>query len=272
MIFNNKIIRSGNSTEIYRYAKYQDIQENGVITHDNKHAKSENLKSSKVNVTNCNEKTGAENRFSIRNPLSIQRSKRTVRRLIECNINQHNETDKFVTLTFDSRKCKNKTGINRKYVVYAQKEFMRKMSKLYGDFKYISVIEIGENGTKRLHIHLLFFGLKYIHHTKLKRIWNKGSVDIRKLNDVGYNASAISAYMTKYFTKTLSDYSFFERGKKCYSCSRGLKKPEVIYTCDKEVMYSYLENAGDKQFQVECDNEYVGKFKYMKFSKPLEDK
>ena len=256
-IYDVKIVRSGNIIEIYKYKKLQikntkdkknlknTVSSTESSLSNEKKVKSHNSENNKLNFT----------RFET----SILRSKRMIRRLIDANVNQYNETDKFVTLTF---KEKDMNKLTRDYVFYSLKEFMRKMYDMYGKFEYIAVIEKGETGTKRLHLHLVCFGLKYLHQTKLQKIWSKGIVDIRKIEVFENSSYSISSYMTKYISKTLSG-DYIPQGKKFYSTSRGLKKPLEDYLTIGE--YEKIEgDLGKEVFKVDCENYYVGKFEYLK--------
>lgn len=118
--------------------------------------------------------------------ISFQNSKRTLRRLINMNIEKWTDHNgqvvppKFITLTF----AKNERDI--KYTNYQYKKFIQRLNysilnqkKNY--FKYAVVIEFQKRGA--IHYHALFFNLPYIENKGLQKLWSNGFVKINKIDN-----------------------------------------------------------------------------------------
>lgn len=166
---------------------------------------------------------------------NIYRSKFSLFRLVKCN---YEDFKTFVTLTF----ADNVTDISysndcfRKFVIVISNYFRKKLNL---SFKYIVVPEFQKRGA--VHYHLLtnidyddleLLEEKTIYNKKkgwlefkfLKKFWNHGFSSVEKIQDnniVGY-LSKFSEYMTKDNDNRLW-------GRRRYSFSRNLKRPEVVY-------------------------------------------
>lgn len=143
---------------------------------------------------------------------TLQRARREIRRLINCNIAEYS---KFVTLTF---------GEDIKDIKVANYEFkkfkQRLETKIGYKLQYVCVIEFTKNG--RVHYHCLMFNLPYVKNKELATIWRNGFVKINKIDKV----DNVGAYVCKYMTKDNDDDRL--KGQKMYFSSRGLKKPVEI--------------------------------------------
>ena len=171
--YTSKVVQSGSITEIYRYehSQFKKIQneENKRPRKKDEIKKHSNKKEHKNNDKNNDKNNTIKTNIYKREEKTIYRTKRNLKRLIYANINQRKETDKFITLTFKDKPT-------REDVFMKFKRFNGRLRKLYPniDFQFISVLERGSKGTKRLHLHCLYFGLPYIKQKQLQDIWQYG--------------------------------------------------------------------------------------------------
>ena len=143
-----------------------------------------------------------------------------LRRLINSNLGQYQELDKFLTLT-----CPNLKGRNEAVRLF--KTFIQRLRYNFGkQFVYIAVMEIQDGSrledktkaTNDIHFHTLLFNLPYIPKKTLQEIWGNGIVDIRKIRD--YNDPA--GYLVNYL---VDDETLNLHRKKTYLSSPNLIKP-----------------------------------------------
>lgn len=164
----------------------------------------------------------------------LRRNKSLLRRLMNANMGQYKEVDKFMTLTF-------RTDVLE--VKKADKELTDFMKRLkyhtQVDFEYLGVRE-KQNKYNRgaIHYHIVFFGLPFVPFKQLLMIWNKGNEYMDESNASGLNIKGlhekgsddlsgfetITTYMSKYFMKQLEEDDFL-KGHKTIIKSHGLKKP-----------------------------------------------
>lgn len=256
--YNYKVIECGDFTEIYAYER-----SNVRCRKEDKSYEEQEQKQVKKNIGNIIddlmmiEKT--KNNDYQRREDNINQMKQKVKRIVYANVNQYDCTDKFLTLTFADN---SKYELTRDRVVYCFNEFKRKFKKIYNDnFEYIAVIERGTKGTKRLHMHIVTFGLPYIKRKELEKIWGYGWIDVKQTRDTD---GAVD-YVLKYMNKTLEG-NYIEKGKRFYFCSKGLKKPVVKYFNDWDMeMYRVQKDVGRLLYNVEFNSEYVGNCYYSKF-------
>lgn len=201
----------------------------------------------KQNKQKCaDEKYKRENR-------SVNKTRQMLKRLINANIGKYPETDKFITLTFKDFK-------SREQLLEDFRNFNRRLSDRYKDYKYIAVIERGTKNTKRLHLHCLFFGLPYVPREEFQAIWSYGGVDMRAIEKY----DDVANYIMKYVKKTLEDGSFIPKGKKFYTHSKGMYEPEVYYFTAEE--YSHFIKSGNYKevYRTSYNDEYRGDVEYIK--------
>jgi len=192
---------------------------------------------------------------------NIQRCKRDLKRLVWSNLCQYPRVERFITLTF--KNDENGNPPIREKVISEFKYFRKKFQRKYGDsFEYLMVIERGERGTHRLHIHFLAFGLGVdLSKDDLYDLWGNGWVDIQ---DVTTYDNTIN-YLLKYVEKTLED-EYIGKGQKFYMTSRGLKKPEVRLMDVNEIAdFFQFNEVGELRCQVEGFNDYIGRFKFKEY-------
>ena len=92
-LYNIKVIVSGDVVEIYRYEdeRYKKLPSDEIEDTQEADAESD----SKTKTQSQAVKSNAEYKRKLEN---IARTKRNLKRLIEANINQYSEKDKFITL------------------------------------------------------------------------------------------------------------------------------------------------------------------------------
>lgn len=254
--YNFKVIKCGNITEIYAYEidqfktlKVLEIEsEEEVKQAEELVKKSKEIKSVSV-VHQLDEDY-------VRRKETINQIKKKLKRLVNSNVGQYNCSDKFLTLTFEGEPP------TREEVVHRFKMFTKKFRRIYNDkFEYIGVIERGENGTQRLHMHVICFNLPYIDKTELEEIWGYGYIDIQEIDEVG----GVADYMVKYIDKTLEG-NYVPKGKRFYFPSRGLKKP-IEYFLDDDNIDDFADdhNLDNLAYEFQFDSQFVGHVRYMKF-------
>ncbi|MFR2989389.1 MAG: hypothetical protein ACLTMR_11270, partial [Faecalibacillus sp.] len=120
-----------------------------------------------------------------------------LRRLINSNLGQYQELDKFLTLTCPNLKDRNEA-------VRLFKTFIQRLRYNFGkQFVYIAVMEIQDGSrledktkaTNDIHFHTLLFNLPYIPKKTLQEIWGNGIVDIRKIRDYKDPAGYLVNYL-----------------------------------------------------------------------------
>lgn len=184
---------------------------------------------------------------------TLTNARRTIRRLINANINAWGCKPKFVTLTFAEHITEPKVAN------YEFKKFRQRLEYVIKDkLKYVCVIEFQKSG--RIHYHVIFFNLKYMSVDTLFEIWGNGFVWINAID----NVDNVGAYITKYMSKDNDDERL--RSEKCYFSSRGLVKWEEKVVNEKEIAEMKEELSRKKVYENEFDNEYVGKITYSQYN------
>ena len=231
--YNKKIVISGNIIEVYEY-------ENSILIGEtnNKYGRS----------AEANEEDKARHRKN-----TLAKARKTVRRLINANVNAWGQKSKFLTLTF----AEHVTDI--KQANYEFKKFRQRLEYDIGiKLKYVAVIEFQKSG--RIHYHVIFFNLPYIDSNYLSGIWANGFIKINAIEHV----DNVGAYITKYMTKDSEDERL--RGQKSYFTSRGLKKPVERCLEEKEIANIKEELSRKKVYEREFENEYTGKILYTQYN------
>lgn len=192
--YSKKVIISGDIIEVYEYS------ESILEGFDNSRSKGKGRR--------CK----ADEAEQMRNrELVLQRARRDIRRLVNCNIG---EFSKFITLTFRE----NITDL--KVANYEWKKFKQRLETKIGyKLQYLVVIEFQKRGA--IHYHCVMFNLPYVKNKDLAAIWGNGYVKINRID----NVDNVGAYVCKYMTKTDDDRLL---GQKMYFASRGLEKPVEI--------------------------------------------
>lgn len=251
--YSYKVVLNGEVIEVYEYTQAkQKVLKNEA---DEKPVR-------KKQEPSANEKQEEETKEFHRKRRTIYRTKQSLKRLINANVAQYQEKDKFITLTFADY-------LDRDEVIKRFKLFNKRLRyKINTDYQYIAVIERGTQGTKRLHLHTLFFGLPYIPADELADLWTYGTIDIKAIDD--YNE--IANYVLKYIEKTLTEDDYIPKGKRFYITSTGLKKPSIEYL-DEGGLQQLLAQHEDKQCVYDMSfisQQNLERIKYYKFRRPHE--
>jgi len=189
---------------------------------------------------------------------ALQRAKKTLRRLINANVDAWSEKAKFFTLTFRD---------NVKDIKWANcefKKFRQRLSRhIWGrnkpnELRYVAVIEFQERGA--VHYHVITFNMPYVPSVELESIWGHGFVKINAIDDV----DNVGAYVTKYMTKDNDDERL--REEKCYFSSRGLLKPveEIVEEKDLTALREALSPV--KHYECSFLNEHLGNITYEQYN------
>lgn len=199
---------------------------------------------------------------------NLRRTQKRLRRVINSNLGQYEEQDKFLTLTCPKLKSREKAC--RMF-----KSFIKNLRYNYGDkIQYIAVMEI-QNGdrledpskaTKDIHFHVLLFDCPYIPQKVLQdKVWKHGIVDIRKIQDY----TDISGYLVNYLSK---DDTLCVKGKRSYFPSKKLKKPTEEISMNEDLIFKFLSDTRNEvQFSTEYFVERVGNISYMKLIQKDDD-
>ena len=241
-LINRRVIVSGRIIEFYEYEKPIFKGE-------------EKRRVGRAGAPFSSEETKHDNRRKV-----ASRARATVRRIINANP----QLNKFFTLTF----AENVTDLY--FARYEFDKFTKRLKTLYKGFQYVVVVEFQKRGA--VHFHLLC-NLPYTPADKLQALWGHGFVKINRIDKV----DNVGAYVTKYMTKDGMDERL--TGRKCYSMSKGLKKP-TEYTDEndcEEIFCSILDrNAEDKDSlkrYIKCkyETEHYGIITYTQyvFDRPL---
>lgn len=194
---------------------------------------------------------------------SAKRAQKKMERLINANIGCWKQKEKFITLTFSEYKT-------REQVLKCFDRFKRRLKRaVHDEFEYIAVIERGTKGTKRLHMHCIFFNLPYVKNSVFRKIWKYGNVKINAVK----NHEDLAGYVTKYIEKTLMDGNYIPKGKRFYTTSQDLKKPiEYIMNALDAVIAvkEYEEMYPDRMPLIDhcCDFLHTGPIRYIKVAEP----
>lgn len=184
--------------------------------------------------------------------MTLSRAKRTVKRLINANLNRWGQKPKFLTLTF-AEHVTDIRGANYEFKKFRQRLEYKHKIKL----KYVAVVEFQKSG--RIHYHVIIFNLPYTDANELAEVWANGFIKINAID----NIDNVGAYVVKYMTKDIEDERL--KGEKCYFTSRGLKKPKKYYFTDEET-HEFKETFKPfKQFECEYNNDYFGKVYYSQY-------
>jgi len=142
----------------------------------------------------------------------ILRARRSIRRLIECNVQKDN-LPIFLTLTF----MRNIQTLEEANPLFTK--FAKELQRRYGKSRYLCVPEFQKRGA--VHYHVIFFDLRYIPRIKevMKKLWVHGFSQVKAVRKI----KSIGAYVSKYLQKGVGDERTIK--KKGYFCSRGMERP-----------------------------------------------
>lgn len=174
-----------------------------------------------------NKKARIESDKLINPEACILKSRRTLRDLISSNAFQYkNKLGKkiypmFLTTTF-AENLQDFTEANRQFHNFIKRiSYLNKINQGQS-LKYNAVHEFQKRGA--IHFHSIIYNLEFIERifSKLKNIWDIGSV----YNKTIYDLRTLSIYVSKYMHKQFSD-NHTKNQKRFYS-SKGLLKPMIF--------------------------------------------
>lgn len=237
-----KLIRSGNTLEIYEYEK-------GLPT-KRKHPRKVIRKPKNLRF------------IARRRPDNLKRLRKGFVRLVASNLNRE-APPVFVTLTMAQI-----VPIGIAYEQFAH--FRARLRRYLGiDFKYIAVPEFQKRGA--VHFHMLLWAgslnkeLMYERDNRyLQRLWLLGFVDIMQTDgDI-----KLAHYLGKYLSKSLCDQRL--SGEKAYSASRNVVRPLSIpfasaldYT---QELFGIDIDTEKPLHEIEYETYWLGKGRYRKFN------
>lgn len=186
---------------------------------------------------------------------NIMRTRNTVRRLILSNFDT---TAKFWTFTFDDKKVPSEINQDVQAANAYWKQFVQRMRRKFGSFKYLTVLEFQKRGA--VHYHCLV-DLPYVKQSVVQDIWANGFVSVNRIKHV----DNLGAYLVKYMTKDLSDPRMF--GNKTYQCSKGLQRPEEFRGLEADKVIAALDLDQKKEVFTSCyPSEYLGLIRYKEYN------
>lgn len=169
---------------------------------------------------------------------TVRRSIARLRDIINANADIP-ENVRWCTLTY----AENMTDTNK---LYKDLDKFNKRLKFYlqgigqADYEYITAIEPQERGAWHAHILLIWkHKAPFISNDDFNKIWGNGFVSIKAVK----NIDNIGAYLSAYMINTLDENGNSKKGErlhyyppnmKYYRCSKGIKKPSIVWTTDGE--------------------------------------
>ena len=153
----------------------------------------------------------------------------------------------FITLTLSAQQKHTDKEIKRLFL----DSFLVKIQRDFGVKNYVWKAELQQNGN--IHFHII--ADSYIHHTKIKSIWNRiqekggyissveqkyghkepNSTDVKSVK----SSKIVSYYISKYITKKDKEIEGRKIEGSVWGCSDNLKNLKYY---EKEINYSYYEN------------------------------
>ncbi|AXI08436.1 hypothetical protein CUC15_05670 [Oceanobacillus zhaokaii] len=191
--------------------------------------------------------TGMSENYNTNRKISINRARRDIRRLLECNFPSQYA---FVTLTFGNKLdfdttnidiCNKKFSDFKKRIVY----FLKKNE--YPELKYIGITEFQDNRGGAVHYHLIC-NLTKVSNGRLADLWKYGTVHRQEVKSNPLENEKISNYLKK----GISDPRL--AGKKKYLRSKSLKKPTKVVISDIEKLKRLLDSTGSVNLSFETYN------------------
>jgi len=195
------------------------------------------------------------NPYSRRRPDNVRRLRKKFIQLVSANLTGE-EIPAFLTLTF-SQSVEIQTGYKHFH------NFTKSLRYFFGKgLRHIAVPEWGGRSTKRLHYHVLIWGLDEEtinterQTRKIAQIWGQGYVDIIKTD----GNVKLAYYFGKYMSKAL--YNERLKSQKAYVASRNVLRPvslsnslafgliDEIFDVDKSV--ATIERVYDTMWLGRC--------------------
>lgn len=245
MMYNRKIIKTKNYTEIWEY-KFPVPTKGELIEKD--------LKKESKKQRSFDELTMEEQEDRLANMKKKRReAKWRLQRIIDTNFD--NRTS-FLTLT-TKENIKERDEFTALFKTFVKRfnysVFDTKKSKL----KYCGCLEKQRRGS--YHMHLLMFDVPYVPHKKLLELWGLGAIRINHLDNLDDSANA-GRYVSKYMEKGIGDGLLESFGKNSYLRSRNLKLPVEEKLTDFKPLVIDSEVILDEQeytSKVYVNNKYI---------------
>jgi len=211
-----RTIQSGDIKELLHFNCYVTINENEVKNPCGRNGNGEILTQEEY-----------QEKIQKNRTKTLQRNTAKLWRLYNCNKGQYKQKDKFMTLTFRNLPA------TIEQADYELKKYLQRL-KYYCNkkFEYLGIRELQLTFDRYgIHYHIIFFGLPYIKHSELLRLWcyhnpyqdeqKPSGVNIKAINE-GYKE--MSNYLTSYQLKDILDNDFV-KGKYTLLKSMNLIKP-----------------------------------------------
>lgn len=177
---------------------------------------------------------------------TLNRARKAIQRLSFANFDIN---DKFITLTLSETQPSIKQA-NKDF-----KHFIQKLHYRFGDFRYLAVLQLQRRGA--VHYHMLA-DLPYINSQVLSTLWDKGSVNIQGIRQVGN----VGEYITCHLGNDPYDTRLY--GQRLYFTSRNLKKP-VTHRGDKAAEIAQGVKTNKEVAAWNFQNPYQGQVNYLEF-------
>lgn len=241
----NKLIKYGNNVETYTYERQLPIRPRA------KRGVSRKVTVPRVAIDGSD--TLRREQYEGKRQDNVARASMVFRRTILANLGGDSHPI-FLTCTYKD----NQTDVRKGYKDFSS--FIKAMRYKFGeDFRYVATPEFQRRGA--VHLHAMFWGLpdtiaKEERRTRVVAgIWGHGYVDVKKTD----GSPKLSWYITKYMAKNFIDYRLM--GIKAYTCSRNLKRPEVINGISNMNLEIALEQTGANtiEFDKSYDTAWLGK-------------
>ena len=209
-----KIIRYGNSMELYEYEKHPDtLGRRRGNRRGRKNISGDKSLGTDGEKVVCRQEELGKRQDNARSVSVV------FRRLVSSNLSG-SELPLLITFTYKE----NMSDISVGYKDY--RSFIQNLRYKFGkDFKYICVPEFQKRGA--VHFHALFWVLpsetcvRERHTRDIARLWGKGFVDMM-LTD---GNEKISGYLAKYMSKAFIDPRL--KNQKAYTTSRNISRPTI---------------------------------------------
>jgi hypothetical protein len=171
-----------------------------------------------------NEKTTEENKLR-----SLRRARSKLFDLVEAQTSPHLPI--FITLTFHNPTNNYEISFRRLRL------FLKNLRKHHTPL-YIFIPELHQSGNYHFH-GILWDSYKPLNHWK--QLYPYGDINLQLLTDI----NSISAYLTKYLTKSTFDH--IPDRKPFYIPSRNLNRPQVIYNTNFTINQSMIQYTSISQ-------------------------
>lgn len=183
--YNKAKFSKDDIVEVYTTNDAIHIRKIGYRT-PKRHTNIQNMKGGKYKTNNGAIKNQKKSHIKIDNSVSLTRSFQNLRRIIEVQLSQTKKAKILITLTY-AHDCTDPKQLAHDFDVFL-KRFRRYVDTHFNHahFSYIKIFEPHEdpdaNGKARWHIHFLVFGLYYIDHDVVAKLWGHSKdVDVTSL-------------------------------------------------------------------------------------------